>query len=289
MVETKFDYNGEISWCPGCGDFKILEALKLALTELGLEPNEVVVASGIGQAAKMPHYLRCHCVNGLHGRALPMATGIKASNPNLTVVAVGGDGDMYGEGGNHFLHAIRRNPNITNIVCNNMIYGLTKGQGSPTTPLGTHTSTQPDGVVNRPLNPLLLALSCGATFVARASAADVERTKEVFKQAILHKGYALVDVFQPCVSFNKTHSWQWLATAAKWIDGAHDKTDLSAAMLRAIESEPFPLGIIYQAEPEKLGKPAKTFEEAQAPYRSGDMTPLFARSPRYEVIEGLIA
>ncbi|MDL2263940.1 thiamine pyrophosphate-dependent enzyme [Synergistaceae bacterium OttesenSCG-928-I11] len=283
MIETKFDYNGEISWCPGCGDFKILEALKLALSELALEPNEVVVVSGIGQAAKMPHYLRCHCVNGLHGRALPLATGVKASNPNLTVIAVGGDGDMYGEGGNHFLHAIRRNPNITNIVCNNMIYGLTKGQGSPTTPIGTHTSTQPGGVVNRPLNPLLLALSCGATFVARGSAADVDRTKELLKQAISHKGYALVDILQPCVSFNKTHSWQWLATAAKWIEGeGRDEGDISVAMSRALESDPFPLGIIYRAEP------GKTFEETQAPYRSGDTTPLFARLPRYEAIERLI-
>ena len=156
MNITPFDYTGEISWCPGCGDYKILESLKAALTELEIDPKEVGVASGIGQAAKMPHYLRCHSVNGLHGRSLPLAAGIKASNRALTVIAVGGDGDMYGEGGNHFMHAIRRNPDITNIVCNNMIYGLTTGQGSPTTAIGMKTSTQPFGVTSKPLNPLLL-------------------------------------------------------------------------------------------------------------------------------------
>lgn len=282
MAETVFDYSGEISWCPGCGDYKILEALKLALSELGLAPSDVVVASGIGQAAKMPHYLKCHCVNGLHGRALPLATGIKAANPGLTVIAVGGDGDMYGEGGNHFIHAVRRNPNITNIVCNNMIYGLTKGQGSPTTPVGTATSSQPGGVTNRPLNPLLLALSCGATFVARASAADVDRTKEIIKEAINHRGYALVDIFQPCVSFNKSHSWQWLQTAAKWLDEPRDESDMAGAMALALESDPFPLGVIYKAEPGTL------FEATLAPYRHGDRTPLFKRTPRLENIEKLI-
>ena len=283
MIKTAFDYTGEISWCPGCGDYKILDSLKMALSELGLDPAEVVVASGIGQAAKMPHYLKCHCVNGLHGRSLPLAAGIKASNRSLTVIAVGGDGDMYGEGGNHFMHAIRRNPDITNIVCNNMIYGLTKGQGSPTTSIGMKTSTQPFGVTSKPLNPLLLALSCGATFVARASAADAEKTKDIIVKAIKHKGYALLDIFQPCVSFNKVNTWQWLSKSTKWLDEERDASDKLEAMRLSMETDPYPLGIIYRSDTEK------TFEENQAPYEAGDDTPLYARTPALENIRKLLA
>ncbi|HOU32760.1 MAG TPA: thiamine pyrophosphate-dependent enzyme, partial [Synergistaceae bacterium] len=156
---------GEISWCPGCGDFHILEALKKALAELDLEPHQVVAVSGIGQAAKLPHYMRCHFFNGLHGRALSHATAIKVSNPELVVLAIGGDGDMYGEGGNHFLHTIRRNPDIANFVHNNMVYGLTKGQASPTSPLGFRSPTSPEGTSNLPMNPLAVAISLGAAFV----------------------------------------------------------------------------------------------------------------------------
>ena len=282
MRETAFDYKGEISWCPGCGDYKILDSLKLALDELGLAPRDVAVASGIGQGAKMPHYLRCHIANGLHGRSLPLATGIKASNRNLTVIAVGGDGDMYGEGGNHFIHAIRRNPDITNIVCNNMVYGLTKGQGSPTTARGTKTSSQPEGVISTPLNPLALALACGATFVARASAADVDRTKDLIKAAIGHKGYALIDIFQPCVSFNKVNTWQWLAEATEWLPEDRDASDLGEAMALAMRGEPYPLGMIYRREP------GESFEACQAAYKSGDDTPLYARKPRLDAVRELL-
>jgi len=283
MIKTEFDYTEEISWCPGCGDYKILESLKMALSELGLDPKAVVVASWIGQAAKMPHYLKCYCVNGLHGRALPLATGIKASNRSLTVIAVGGDGDMYGEGGNHFIHAIRRNPDITNIVCNNMVYGLTKGQGSPTTEIGMKTPTQPFGVTSKPLNPLLLALSSGATFVARASAADTERTKNIIVKAIKHKGYALIDIFQPCVTFNKINTWQWLMKSTKWLDEERDASDKFEAMRLSMESSPYPLGIIYRTEP------GRTFEENQAPYETNDDTPLYARAPSLESVRKLLA
>jgi len=281
-AKNAFDYEGEISWCPGCGDFNILESLKTALHELGMNPLDVVVVSGIGQAAKMPHYLKCNSVNGLHGRALPVATGIKASNRNLTVIAVGGDGDMYGEGGNHFMHAIRRNPDITNIICNNMIYGLTKGQGSPTTPIGTVTPTQPSGVASTPLNPLLIALSCGATFVARASAADAGLTKEIIVRAIKHKGYSMIDIFQPCVSFNKTKSWQWLLKNTKWLDSARDASDILEAMRLSMQTDPYPLGIIY----EKTSR--TTFEENCAPYQQGDSTPLYLRTPKTDSVKKLL-
>src|SRR6056297_548383 len=187
------------AWCPGCGNFMILKALQQALKELSLKPQQVVIVSGIGQAAKTPQYLNVNMFNGLHGRALPPATAIKACNPELTVIAEGGDGDMYGEGGNHFLHTIRRNPNITHLVHNNMVYGLTKGQASPTSQIGFKTPLQVDGVILKPINPIALALSAGATFVARAFSSDMEKTKEIIKKAIAHNGYALVDIFQPCV------------------------------------------------------------------------------------------
>lgn len=282
MIGTAYDYNGEIAWCAGCGDFKILDSLKLALHELDVDPLKLVVVSGIGQAAKMPHYMKCNCVNGLHGRALPLAAGIKASDRSLTVIAVGGDGDMYGEGGNHFVHCIRRNPDITNIVCNNMIYGLTKGQGSPTTERGTKTTTQPRGVTSTPLNPLALALACGATFVARASAADAERTAEIIKHAISHKGYALVDIFQPCVSFNKKNTWQWLQSSTRWLDAGHDTSDFMAAVSLTRESEPYPLGIFYRAES------GPSFEEAQAPYEKGDNSPLWSREPKLDFVKKML-
>lgn len=282
MIETAYDYHGEIAWCQGCGDFRILDALKLALHELAIDPRKLAVVSGIGQAAKLPHYMRCHCVNGLHGRALPLATGVKASNRSLTVVAVGGDGDMYGEGGNHLIHCVRRNPDITNIVCNNMVYGLTKGQGSPTTELGTKTTAQPYGVTSMPLNPLMLALTCGATFVARSAASDTEKTAEIIKRAVSHKGYALVDIFQPCVSFNKKNTWQWLQTSTKWLDARHDATNFIEAIKLTLNTDPYPLGIFYQAEE----KPS--FEETQAPYIKDGEKPLWEREPKLDFVKKML-
>lgn len=282
MIKTAYDYNGDIAWCPGCGDFKILEALKLALHEMEIDPLKLAVVSGIGQAAKLPHYMKCHCVNGLHGRALPMAAGVKASNRSLTVVAVGGDGDMYGEGGNHFIHCIRRNPDITNIVCNNMIYGLTKGQGSPTTEIGTKTTTQPRGVTSIPLNPLALALASGATFVARASAADTEHMKDIIKRAINHKGYALIDIFQPCVSFNKKNTWQWLQSSTRKLGPEHDVTNFMEAVRLTQESNPYPLGVFYQS----AERP--TFEEVQGPYEKGDDTPLWDRDRNLDFVKKML-
>ncbi|HEX7401810.1 MAG TPA: thiamine pyrophosphate-dependent enzyme, partial [candidate division Zixibacteria bacterium] len=167
MDKTLYDM-GDIdnAWCPGCGNFGILKILKEALVELEIKPENLVMVSGIGQAAKIPHYLKTNVFNGLHGRSLPAATAIKAVNPELTVIAESGDGCMYGEGGNHFMHTIRRNPNITNIVHNNMVYGLTKGQASPTSQLGFKTPVQIDGVAAEPFNPIAVAIALDASFVA---------------------------------------------------------------------------------------------------------------------------
>ena len=197
-------HDTDMAWCPGCGNFPILNILKTALSELGYSPEEIVLVSGIGQAAKTPHYVKTHVFNGLHGRSLPAATAIKLANPSLKVIAESGDGDTYGEGGNHFMHTIRRNPGIVNIVHNNMIYGLTKGQASPTSQKGMQTPVQTTGVVMEPFNPIATAITLGASFVARANAGNVAQAIEIFKQALEWKhGYALIDVFQPCVVFNK--------------------------------------------------------------------------------------
>ncbi len=245
-MDTKvFDMGDiDIAWCPGCGNFLILETLKQALTELQIEPSNLVVVSGIGQAAKIPHYFRTNVFNGLHGRALPPATAIKAANPALTVIAESGDGDMYGEGGNHFLHTIRRNPNITNIVHNNMVYGLTKGQASPTSQIGFETPVQVNGVFLQPFNPIAVAIALDAGFVARAFAGDNKQTKEILKKALMHNGYALVDVFQPCVTFNKLNTYKWFKEHTSYLED-HDTSDRNEAFKKATETEKLHLGIFY--------------------------------------------
>ncbi len=235
------------AWCPGCGNFLILKALQQALTELSLLPQEVVIVSGIGQAAKTPQYLNVNMFNGLHGRALPPATAIKACNSKLTVIAEGGDGDMYGEGGNHFIHTIRRNPDITHLVHNNMVYGLTKGQASPTSDIGYKTPVQVDGVISDPINPIAMAISLGASFVARAYCGNIEHTVEIIKKAIQHRGYALVDIFQPCVTFNKVNTYKWFQDHTYLLQD-HDVHDLNKAFARATERERLPIGIFYQNE-----------------------------------------
>ena len=189
MDKTLYDMGDiDIAWCPGCGNFSILKVLKEVLVDLSIKPDNLVIVSGIGQAAKIPHYLKTNFFNGLHGRSLPVATAIKAANPKLTVIAESGDGCMYGEGGNHFIHTIRRNPNITHIVHNNMIYGLTKGQASPTTQMGFKTKVQVGGVFSEPFNPLVVAIALNASFVARAFSGDTQKTNEILQKAITHKG-----------------------------------------------------------------------------------------------------
>src|SRR5699024_10320684 len=195
------------TWCPGCGNYPIREALKQALEELNLAPHEVVMSSGIGQGAKMPQYIKMNGFNGRHGRALPPAVGIRLANKKLKVIVESGDGDTYGEGGNHFIHTIRRNVDIAHFVHNNQVYGLTKGQGSPTTAMGQKTTLQFDGVKVEPLNPLALALTMGAGFVARGFSGDIPHLVEVMKEAITYNGYALVDILQPCVVWNKVNTY----------------------------------------------------------------------------------
>ena len=242
--------NDDNAWCPGCGNFGILIALKEALAELSLRPQDVVLVSGIGQAAKTPHYLKANGFNGLHGRALPPAQAIKMVNRNLKVIVTSGDGDSYGEGGNHFIHAIRRNVDMVHMVHDNQIYGLTKGQGSPTTAKGQVTSLQFEGVYMEPLNPLAIAISAGATFVARSFSADKEHLKSMLKAAIDHKGYALLDVMQPCVVFNKVNTYKWYKDRIYKLDDSYDPSNKYEALKKAEEfgDGGIPIGIIYKNE-----------------------------------------
>jgi 2-oxoglutarate ferredoxin oxidoreductase subunit beta len=263
----------------------ILKVLKQALGEMEIAPENLVMVSGIGQAAKIPHYLRCHTFNGLHGRALSPAFAIHVANPNLTVIAESGDGDMYGEGGNHFIHTIRRNPNITNIVHNNMVYGLTKGQASPTSARGFKTPVQVGGVILEPFNPLAVAIALDASFVGRAFIGDQQQTKELLKQAIAHKGYALVDIFQPCVTFNRINSYQWFKDNTYTLGPQHDPTDRQAAFARACEScdgGKLPLGVFYK-HPEKA-----VYHEAAGLY-AADSRPLWERPQDRRKLRELIA
>ncbi len=270
----------DIAWCPGCGNFGLRAAMLEAFDELDLKREDVVFVSGIGQAAKAPQYYNGNFFNGLHGRSLPAATGIKAVNPEVTVIVESGDGDMYGEGGNHFLHAVRRNPDITVITHNNMVYGLTKGQASPTAQEGMVTPIQVDGVKSTPINPLALAISLNGSFVARSSVHDKELTKALVKRAINHKGFALVDIFQSCVTFNKINTARWFKENTCVIEPDHDTGDRSKAFALALQQEPWPLGVFYE-------RSSASFEELQPVYQA-DMTPLVKRVLKQEALQGLI-
>lgn len=236
------------AWCPGCGNFGILKLIKEVLTELELDPKNTVIISGIGQASKTPYYIDTNMFCGLHGRALPVSTAIKAANPSLNVIAEGGDGDMYGEGGNHFMHTIRRNPDIVHIVHNNMVYGLTKGQASPTSQKGFQTDVQVKGVTSEPFNPISVALALKAGFVSRVNIGNYAHAKTVLKEAFLHKGYALIDIFQPCVVFNKTNTYKWFKSNTYELDSSYQPNDLASAMHKALEQDPIPIGIFYRSE-----------------------------------------
>jgi 2-oxoglutarate ferredoxin oxidoreductase subunit beta len=220
----------------------------------------------------------------LHGRALPAAIGIKAANPDLMVIAESGDGDMYGEGGNHFINTIRRNPDITNIVHDNMVYGLTKGQASPTSRRGFKTPVQVGGVINEPFNPIAVAVALDASFVARAFIGDTDATKEIIKQAVLHKGYALVDIFQPCPSFNKVNNYKWFKENTYELEESYDPTDRLRAFEKAIETDKMPLGIIYKNENKQVyEKSLDVYEENGEPIirRKRDMAKLQSLINKY--------
>lgn len=244
MEDYKSD--AETQWCPGCPNFGILQAFKKAFVELQKAPRELCLVSGIGQAAKLPHYLKCNFFNGLHGRAVPVALGVHVANPELTTIVVTGDGDCYGEGGNHFIHTLRRNPDITVVIHNNEIYALTKGQASPTTPHGEKRALQAHGVEIMPLNMLAVAILHGCTFVARGFAGDVDHLKDLVVKAIRHKGLSYIDVIQPCITWG-THSVDWYKERVFRLDDDYDASDPKAALdTVSSKEEKIPIGILYQ-------------------------------------------
>lgn len=237
----------ETAWCPGCGNHSILTSLKASLAASGLDPHEILIVSGIGQAAKTPHYLNVNVFNGLHGRSLPVATGAKLANSRLNVIAESGDGCNYGEGGNHFLSTIRRNINITLLVHNNQIYGLTKGQASPTTQEDFITKAQPGGVHASAFNPVQIAVAMKAGFVARAFAGREEHLSKIISEGIAHNGFALIDILQPCVSFNKVNTFAWYDKRCYELPDDYDPTDWDIAVKKASEwDDKIPIGIIYR-------------------------------------------
>ena len=236
------------TWCPGCGNFNVLRAMYAALEELALEHEDVVIVYGVGCAANEADFNRIYGLHSLHGREVPNAIGAKLANHDLKVIVVGGDGDLYGEGGNHFLFAARGNHNITMLVHNNWRYSLTTGQASPTTPQGTVTKTTPEGLIELPFNPVQIALTAHATFVAQGYANNHKQLKEIIKKAIMHRGFSLVDIVQQCITFNKVQDAAWFKEHVAEL-GEHDSNDWQAAFdLASDDRKQIQTGIYYQNE-----------------------------------------
>src|SRR5437870_8415675 len=249
---TVKDFTGKADpdWCPGCGDFGVLNALKTAVAELGLLPHEVLTISGIGCSSNLPGYINTYGMHTLHGRALAVATGAQLGNHGLKVVVTGGDGDGFGIGGNHFLHVMRRNVDLTYLVMDNQIYGLTTGQVSPTSRKGMKTKSTPYGSVENPVNPIPMAIVCGATYVARGSSGQQKHVVSLIKAGIEHRGLASTDVFSPCVTYNHENTYQWFNPRVKILEEqGHDPTDFSAAMKQGyLWGEVIPIGLFWKRE-----------------------------------------
>ncbi len=271
------------TWCPGCGDWGILAAVKNALAELEIPPHRALIVSGIGCGSKLPHYMRVNGFHGIHGRALPIATAAKLANHALTVLVVAGDGDSYGIGGNHLLHACRRNPDITHLVEDNRIYGLTKGQYSPTSEQGSLTVTSPEGSVELGFNPLAVAIAAGASFVARGYVGDLKHLTSLIVRGVQHKGYALIDILQPCVTFNRVNTYEFYNERVYRLEETdHDPHDRLAAFRRAFEwGERIPIGLFYEEE-------RPTHEESFPALREGPLVERPLR-PSLEEFEALKA
>lgn len=251
-------------WCPGCGDFSVLKAVKAAAGKSGVAPEDLVVVSGIGCSSNLPGYVHAYGVHSLHGRAIPVATGIRLANTDLKIVVTGGDGDGYGIGMGHFIHAMRRNLDLTYVVMNNQVYGLTTGQASPTTVKGMRTKSTPQGNVELPINPIALALICGATYVARGFSGDPNHMADMIAGGIQHKGFALVDVFSPCVTYNKLNTYPWFKKRLYQLESdSYEPSDVRAALERSFEwGERIPFGLFYRDN-------QPTYEDSVTAYRNG--------------------
>ena len=248
---TMANFKGRVEpdWCPGCGDYGVLAAVQKALVELQIPQHEVATISGIGCSSNFPGFIETYGMHTQHGRSLPVATGVKMANHALTVLVTGGDGDGFGIGCGHFVHAMRRNVDLTYMVMDNQIYGLTTGQTSPTSRLAMKTKTTPFGNVERPVNPLALALAAGATYVARGFSAEQKHLTELIKNAIQHKGFSFLDIFSPCVTYNHDNTVQWFKPRVKKLEDNpdYDSTDFNAAMEKSqLWGDEIPIGKFYE-------------------------------------------
>lgn len=259
------------TWCPGCGDWGIRIGIKTAFMQLGLDASNLLLSFDIGCSGNMNDFLNGYAMHGLHGRAVTTAVGMNLANHGMTTVSIGGDGGTYGEGGNHFLHAARGNHDITVIVHDNMVYGLTTGQAAPTSEQGYKGKSTPSGIIEVSVNPLALAITQGATFVAQGFAGDVKGVVELIKAGIQHKGFSLVNILQPCVTFNKVNTYHYYFEKTYKLAEDHDKSDYKQAVAKAMElnEEKFPLGIVYQVQ-----RPSFQEKLSQLP----DNTPLVHKS-----------
>jgi 2-oxoglutarate ferredoxin oxidoreductase subunit beta len=265
-------------WCPGCGDFGVLSALKQACAELGLVPKDVAFVSGIGCSGKISGYLHSYAFHGVHGRALPVATAVKLANRDLTVIAAGGDGDGYAIGAGHFVHALRRNPDITYIVMDNQTYGLTKGQSSPTSMVGYVTGTSPGGHPEAPINGLALGLAAGGTFLARGFSAQPKALVELLKAAVRHKGFSVVEVMSPCVTYNKINTYAWFKENVEDVGGqpGYDPTDKTHAFEALTRQGKIPLGVLYREDRPTLEELSHLPERPIARLEIGTPSPEYA-------------
>jgi 2-oxoglutarate ferredoxin oxidoreductase subunit beta len=253
-MATLADFRAEKpNWCPGCGDFTVLAALQKAAANIGLEPEQMVTVSGVGCSGKISQYMGSYGFHSLHGRSIPVATAVKTANNDLTVVAAGGDGDGYGIGLGHFIHAVRRNIDITYLVMDNHIYGLTTGQTSPTSDKGSKTKTAPDGATDEPIHPLQMAIMAGAGFVAQGYSGNLKQLTELIEKGMQHKGFSLINIYSPCVTFNKVNTYDFYKENLVNVDEdeTYDKTDRFGAIKRIEEAEELVTGLLYH-DPNKL-------------------------------------
>jgi len=240
------DYKSKVkpTWCPGCGDFGLLAAVYQALARLQLDPARTMIVSGIGCSSRLPFFVKTYGFQTAHGRVLPVAMGVKIANPELTVIAVGGDGDGFSIGGGHLVHAVRRNPDITYVVMDNQIYGLTKGQTSPTSPLGIKTKSTPFGSADAPINPMAWVLASGVSFAARGFSGDPKLLIDLITAAVQHPGFAFVQAMSPCPTFNNTYDlWRGKVVS---LPAEHNPEDRLQAMAQAIREDAIPLGVFYR-------------------------------------------
>ena len=249
-------------WCPGCGDFGVLNALYKSMADLKVEPWNTVVISGIGCSSRLPGYVSTYGFNGLHGRALPLATGVKLGRPELNVVVVGGDGDGIAIGGNHFMHAARRNLDVTYIMMDNEIYGLTKGQAAPTTPTGDKTKSTAYGNPEPTVDPCELAISFGATWVGRSFSGDVKTTVDLMSAAMRHRGFSFLNIISPCVAWRGDDQHKELRAKTKLIPAEHDRTDRYAAMKFTRETDVLSAGVLYEVSQPSLLDRLETVHQA---------------------------